>query len=611
MPTVRTLRRWRTNAGLGPQLTAVFDPCYRLALTTLHARTGFDPRRAELVIWWLLAQGWIAERTVRKPLRCSYEQLGRVHSQRWLEALSQPETLAQIMGADAWDVDVDAILETLRAAVGGTMLAARLAQSERRPVLNLFGGLHHAFPDSGGGMCPLNDIAVTVAQLRSEGWRGRVSVIDLDAHPPDGTRASLLGIGETLGQGDGSTAWIGSLSGSDWGPLPGIDETVLAERCGDALYLQALDALLDRMPLGDLTFVVAGGDVLQGDPVGRLGLTLTGIRQRDRKVVKALGRTPSVWLPAGGYTADAWRILAGTALELLGSTQEIPADADPLADHFRWVSRSLRPEELGDWSLDGAEIEAELGGRPAPRPRLLGFYTATGLEFALYRLELLRQIERLGYHDLRVTIAKADPGDRLSITGRFGGDPTDHHLVEVVLERLREPGGEALFVHWLELRHPRGAWAQGRPPLPGQSAPGLGLARECGELLVRIAERLGLTAVVMRPAWFHVAYTARYRLRFVQDAVQGRFEALVRDLQACAELQRSPGGFQLAAASRAIAEGRVMMQRDGHPAEPYQWQTEEMRARVPPQALPPAVGEEREHVRFWLREVPPFQDAFP
>jgi hypothetical protein len=345
--------------------------------------------------------------------------------------------------------------------------------------------------------------------------------------------------------------------------------------------------------------------------VGRLGLTLAGIRQRDRKVAKALGRTPSVWLPAGGYSADAWRILAGTALELLGSSQEIPADADPLADHFRWVSRSLRPEELGDWSLDGAEIEAELGGRPALRPRLLGFYTATGLEFALYRLELLRQIERLGYHDLRVEISKADPGDRLRITGRFGTDLTDHHLVEVVLERLREPGGEVLFVHWLELRHPRGAWAQGRPPLPGQSAPGLGLARECGELLVRIAERLGLTAVMMRPAWFHVAYTARYRLRFVQDGVQGRFEALVRDLQACAELQRTPGGFQLAAASRAIAEGRVMMQRDGLPAEPYVWQTEEMRARVPPQPLPPAVGEEREHVRFWLRENPPFQETLP
>lgn len=609
MASVRTLRRWRAQAGFGPQLHVVFDPSYRLALTTLLARTGFDPRRAELVLWYLLAQGWLSEAQVHRPLSCSYEQLGRVHTPAWLEALGQAETLAAILGADAWDVDVDAILESLRAAVGGTLLATRLAQVQRRPVLNLFGGLHHAFPDRGAGMCPVNDMAVTVAQLRSEGWRGRVAVLDLDAHPPDGTRASLLAIGETLAgpeavdanprrPPDPQSAWIGSLSGSHWGLLPGVDETVLPEHCGDEPYLQALDALLHRMPASDLVFVVAGGDVLAGDPLGKLGLTEGGARRRDRNVADFLGRTPSVWLPAGGYSRQAWRILAGTALELLGVDAALPADADPLADHFRWVSKSLRPEELGDLSMDLTDIEADLGGRPATRPRLLGFYTAQGLEFGLYRLDVLRQIERLGYHDLHVALSKAYPGDRCVVTGRFGTDTTDHQLVEIVLERQRSADGDVLFVHWLELRHPRGAWAQGRPPLPGQSAPGLGLARESGELLVRIAERLGLVGVVLRPAWFHVAYAARYRLRFRDDAVQGRFEALMRDLQACPEFQRVPGGFQLAAASRAIAEGRIWIHRPGEEAQIYQWQAEEMWAPVPPVPATPTVHQERDLVHF-------------
>lgn len=609
MASVRTLRRWRAKAGLGPQLHVVFDQSYRLALTTLLPRTGFDPRRAELVLWWLLAEGWVAQAQVHRPLSCTYEQLARVHTQAWLESLGQAETLAGILGADAWDVDVDAVLESLRKAVGGTLLATRLAQAQRRPVLNLFGGLHHAFPDRGAGMCPVNDLAVAVAQLRSEGWRGRVAVIDLDAHPPDGTRASFLAIGETLAVGDPSeshprrapesaTAWIGSLSGSNWGLLPGVDETVLPERCTDGVYLEALQGLLRRMPPADLVFVVAGGDVLAGDPVGKLGLTEAGARLRDRTVAARLGRTPSVWLPAGGYSRQAWRVLTGTALALLDSDAPLPTDVDPLADHFRWVSQSLQPEELGDLSMDLSDIEADLGGRPATRPRLLGFYTAQGLEFGLYRLGVLRQIERLGYHELHLALSPADPGDRCILTGRFGTDLTDHQLVELVLERQRTPHGDVLFVHWLELRHPRGAWASGRPPLPGQSAPGLGLARESAELLARMAERLGLVAVSMRPAWFHVAYTARYRLHFRDDAVQGRFEALIRDLQACPEFQVLPGGFQLAAASRAVAEGRVWLHRADQEPRVFVWQAEEMWAPVPPIPVAETVHTERDVVHF-------------
>src|SRR5205807_924723 len=81
-------------------------------------------------------------------------------------------------------------------------------------------------------------------------------------------------------------------------------------------YLAALDALLERMPRGELAFVLAGGDVLAGDPVGLLGLSLEGCRERDLRVADALVRVPSVWLPAGGYTLDAWRVLAGTGLAL-------------------------------------------------------------------------------------------------------------------------------------------------------------------------------------------------------------------------------------------------------------------------------------------------------
>src|SRR5207253_879899 len=91
---------------------------------------------------------------------------------------------------------------------------------------------------------------------------------------------------------DDARAWIGSLSGSDWGGLAGapperLDESILTG-ADDGAYLTALEMLLARMPAPALTFVIAGGDVLGGDRLGRLNLTLAGAFARDVAVARAL-----------------------------------------------------------------------------------------------------------------------------------------------------------------------------------------------------------------------------------------------------------------------------------------------------------------------------------
>src|SRR5262249_56432183 len=92
-------------------------------------------------------------------------------------------------------------------------------------------------------------------------------------------------------------AWIGSLSGAHWGDLPGVEERVLPERAGDATYLAELARLLGRMPRPELAFIIAGGDVLDGDKMGRLGLTLDGARRRDLDVLAAVEGAASGWRP--------------------------------------------------------------------------------------------------------------------------------------------------------------------------------------------------------------------------------------------------------------------------------------------------------------------------
>lgn len=578
MPLSNRVRRWLH----GRDLAVWFDPAYRLPLPEGHS--GFEPRRADYASWFLRETHAVGRRNLRTPARASYADLSRVHTPELLDSLGRPGKLAEIFAVDVSDVRVDELMSTLRLVCGATMEAARelLRPSPRklgRTALNLLGGFHHAGRNFAGGFCAVNDVAIAIAAVRSDGFNGRIAVLDLDAHPPDGTADCLREIPEV---------WLGSLSGSDFGPLPGhfVDETVLPEGCGDAEYLLALDALLARMPPAELCFVLAGGDVLAGDPLGKLGLTLAGARQRDLHVAAALLHVPSVWLPAGGYSKDAWRVLAGTGLALaVRSREEIPRGYDPLGARFGSIARSLQWADLSARETSADDIAVDLGLRPRT-PLLLGFYSAEGIEHALHRYGVLDQLHRLGFGPFRVTLTGGDGlGEKLQISGRDEAG-AEHLLLETLLEKRRVAGAEVLYVHWLTLRNPHAQFSASRPRLPGQEVPGLGLAREASELFSRMAVRLGLAGVAYRPANYHTAYQGRFALRFVDPARQGRFEALIRDLTE----------VPLVEATAAVAAGRVQL--DG---APYAWEADEMVLWLEPHVEDTeAITAERERVRFSL-----------
>jgi acetoin utilization deacetylase AcuC-like enzyme len=560
-----------------------YDPEYRLPLTAFGKRTGLDPRRADLVVWYLLEWRWVTPRNLRSPARARYDELARVHAEGYLESLARQDTLAQIFGVDPWDVPVDELMRTVRLGAGGTLAAARESLARRGPTVNLLGGFHHAFPDRGSGLCAVNDMAVAIATLRHEGFEGQVVVLDLDAHPPDGTAACLRG---------DAHAWIGSLSGATAGGVEGADETVLPPGCDDATYLAALGAVLDRMPRPALAMVVAGGDVLAGDSLGQLGLTLDGARRRDLLVADRLRGVPTVWLPGGGYHADAWKVLAGTVVALLRhSRQPVRPGRDPMEAWFARLARQLdaqRRPRPADLTL--ADIEDDLGiGRDHPR-LLFGTLSAESIEYALYRFGIVAFLERRGYSQCRVALsAAASGGERVSVYGR-GEDGAEHLLVDCVLQRRELAGAEVLYIHWLALRDPRARFSASRPRLPGQDVPGLGLAREITGLLRLLAERTGLAGVAFTPAWYHTAYVARERFRFLDPARQGRFEAMVRD---CA-------GLPLAEVSQAVAEGRVHL--NGHP---YRWEADDMVWWLVPRAGDDQAGvdDARRHAQFTV--LPP------
>lgn len=543
----RLLREWFRR-----DLQVWYDPAYRLPLSALEGPVGMEPRRADFVAWYLVDKQIVPARALHPPSPISYEDLGRVHDASWLESLSTPATLARIFAATPEEIQIDPLLMTVRLACGGTLAAAQWALAKQNAALNLLGGFHHAGRNSGGGFCAVNDMAVALAVLRSEGFSGQAVFLDLDAHPPDGTADCLEAETQT---------WIGSISGCDWGRLANVDETVLPVDTGDSEYLETLDALLNRMPNPDLAFVIAGGDVLAGDRLGKLGLSLAGIRERDLRVMKRLRGIPSVWLPGGGYHADAWRALAGTALALSIQTRKpISPSYDPLSRRYAAIAAGLNPSSLGhDEEESGNDIRESLGLGPSRRTKALGYYTAEGIEYALERYGLFFQLRRLGYSNLQTRVDASGTGDRMQVFGYAQNEK--HLLVENVVEKRNIGGHDVLYIHWLTLRHPLAPFTDKRPQLPGQEVPGLGLAREMSEIELRIAIRLGFEGIAFRPSWYHMAYTARSRFRFVDPKRQGRFLAMLRDL----------APYPLLEVTMACAHGRVRM--DG---ERYVWEADEM-----------------------------------
>lgn len=199
------------------------------------------------------------------------------------------------------------LAQRARRSVGATIAAARAALAEG-VAASLSGGTHHAYADHGGGYCVFNDVAVAARLMQVEVHRQRrallrVLVIDLDVHQGDGTAAIFA---------DDPTVFTLSLHGARNYPSrkqPSDLDVALADGCGDAAYLAALDAALasawQRLAGAEpqLALYLAGADPHEGDRLGRLRLSFDGLAERDRRVLAWLHarRIPVALTMAGGY----------------------------------------------------------------------------------------------------------------------------------------------------------------------------------------------------------------------------------------------------------------------------------------------------------------------
>jgi hypothetical protein len=93
-------------------------------------------------------------------------------------------------------------------------------------------------------------------------------------------------------------------------------------------------------------------------------------------------------------------------------------------------------------------------------------------------------------------------------------------------------GGKArlLVVQWIRLQDPRRRFGGGVLPLPGQEHPGLGVGQQVMGLIHAVAVDLHLDGVINRPEFLHNAFLYLPHFRFALPDIQGRLDALLRDV---------------------------------------------------------------------------------
>lgn len=189
--------------------------------------------------------------------------------------------------------------ERARRSAGATLAAAKTALTERCAI-NLAGGTHHAFADHGEGFCCYNDAAVAARVLQRDHGMPRVLICDLDVHQGNGT-ASIFR--------DDASVFTFSMHGARNYPVRKETSDLdveLPDGCDDAAYLHALRENLPRAITQfrpNAMIYLAGADPYEGDRLGRLKLTKTGLAKRDRFVIEFArdNAIPVAVTMAGGY----------------------------------------------------------------------------------------------------------------------------------------------------------------------------------------------------------------------------------------------------------------------------------------------------------------------
>jgi acetoin utilization deacetylase AcuC-like enzyme len=248
----------------------------------------------------LLAEGTVEPAEIVEPGPAPLEDVLLVHTTDYVSRLCSgnltPKEIRRL--GLPWS---ESLVQRSFYAVGGTLAATRASLAAGYSS-NLAGGTHHSFPERGEGFCVLNDVAIAIRAMRERKLFQRAAIVDCDVHQGNGTA--------TIFAGDMDTFTF-SIHGANNYPLFKAESTLdveLADGTSDTEYLETLAKHLPSVFAAEpeIVFYLAGADPYRGDKLGRLAVSIDGLRERDAYVLRECyeREVPIVTVMSGGYGKD-------------------------------------------------------------------------------------------------------------------------------------------------------------------------------------------------------------------------------------------------------------------------------------------------------------------
>ncbi|WP_375461384.1 histone deacetylase family protein [uncultured Enterovirga sp.] len=274
------------DEGLAPIL-AVHDAGYLELLSTIWSRKGELPGIGEEILTGHFAR----PQMMRRPAGL-LGQLG----------LYMADTSTPVR-AGTWE----SIQGSAQAAIGAADAALRRGSAYAlcRPPG------HHAYADSAGGFCFLNNTAIAAERLRAQ-TGGRVAILDIDVHHGNGTqgifwrRPDILTVSVHADPSNYFPFYAGYADETGGEEGEGANRNlVLPEGSGDEAWLEAVSAGVEAAGAHrPAALVVAlGFDASANDPIGAFKVTTDGF-SRAAEIIAA-APFPTLLVQEGGYLCEA------------------------------------------------------------------------------------------------------------------------------------------------------------------------------------------------------------------------------------------------------------------------------------------------------------------